>query len=498
MRIVRPILTVLALLALAYFGFRFLRPLFTPQEEEMDVQTSTVIRGDLRRVVPSDGVLKPAVQVEVKSKASGVVEAMLVEPGDDVAAGAILVELDKEQIQARLRQAEAAVMSAEAALVKTKRNLSPQQLASAESQVRNAEIAYERSLEHYNRIKELFEKGYATQEEMDSAQSELNLAEESLEQAKQQLELDLQGGEEEDIAVAEANVAIRQAELDDVREELANTTIRAPIAGRVLTRPVEIGTAVASGTSGNTGGTVVATIGDMSTLYIQARIDETDLGRVSLGMSCRVSFDAYPGLIWPGKLKKIYPQGETADSGTRFPVDVELAQQPIADTASNGFGNGGGNGQGRGRGMRGQLTWPSLALGSVAYAAQTPPPGGAPPADAPAPPGRAQERKSKRSDAGEDSPAPELKPNMTANVEFVIEDHPNVLIVEAKYIQYTEDRKPFCEVLLNPEDQTQREHRDIELGFSDGMRFEVLSGLNEGDTVIVERPIEEEPQRMFF
>ena len=81
---------------------------------------------------------------------------------------------------------------------------------------------------------------------------------------------------------------------------------------------------------------------------------------------------------------------------------------------------------------------------------------------------------------------------MTANVEFVLEDHPDVLILEARYVQYDEQRNPYVEVLPDPENQDQRERRDLELGFTDGMRFEVLSGLSDGETVIVEREIPEE------
>jgi multidrug efflux pump subunit AcrA (membrane-fusion protein) len=93
------------------------------------------------------------------------------------------------------------------------------------------------------------------------------------------------------------------------------------------------------------------------------------------------------------------------------------------------------------------------------------------------------------------APATELRPNMTANVEFVLDDHPDVLILAARFIQYDEERNAYCEVLPDPENQEVRERRELELGFSDGMRFEVVEGLAEGDTVILERPIIEEDRR---
>jgi HlyD family secretion protein len=450
--------------------YRFVWPLFLPVEPEMDVQTTVVQRGDLRRIVPADGLLKPAVLVEVKSKAAGVVQEVLVEPGDEVEEGAVLVELDKEQVQARLRKAEAGLLSAQARLAQIRRNLTPQQRASAESSVRQARIALEQAEERYQRIAELYGKGYATEEELDDARAARDAAEESLRSARERLELDLQGGEEEDIAVAEANVAISQAELDDAEEELANTTIRSPLSGRVLTRPVEVGTAVSSGTTGNTGGTVVATIGDMSTLYVEARIDETDLGRVTVGMPCRVTFDAYVGQVWGGLLSKIYPQGEqNQGGGTRFMVDVELEpESPRLEVSSVRGGERSGGGPPTGAPQGGSPRGGGANAGAGAGAGADAGPGAPPQA------------------------MPELKPSMTANVEFVLDDHPDVLILPARFVQYDEERNPYCELLLDPEDQERRERRDLQLGFSDGMRFEVIGGLVEGDTVILERPIIEE------
>ena len=104
----------------------------------------------------------------------------------------------------------------------------------------------------------------------------------------------------ESIDIAKATLLRREAELDNVLEEMANTTIRAPMAGTVLTRPVEIGTSVASGTSGNTGGTITCTIGDLSKLKVIAQIEETDLGRVKVNGACRITFDSYEGWVWQG------------------------------------------------------------------------------------------------------------------------------------------------------------------------------------------------------
>ncbi|MCH7472717.1 HlyD family secretion protein [bacterium] len=479
MRAIRTIATWLVVIGLFYLGYRFIWPLFAPEEEETDIQTTVVKRGDLRLVVPADGVVVPRVLVEVKSKASGVVEAVLVEPGDQMEPGEVIVELDKEVIRSRLRQAEADLAASQAQLKLTERSLSPQQKASAESSVRQAQIDYDRTEETYERISELYDRGYATKAERNDAELALESAKERLSQAKQQLELDLQGPEPERIEMAKAAVLRRQAELDNVREELANTTIRSPMKGTVLERPVEIGTAVASGTSGATGGTVVATIGDLSTLYVRAYIDETDLGRVTIGMPCRVTFDSYTGWLWDGALAKIYPQGEASGGGNgfgggggggaRFRTDIEIDLTSARKESGADASGGGGWRQAMGQrsGMSGSSTNPGGHSGRGGEKDVTE--GG------------------EEDDAAKPEP-PRLYAQMSANVEAVIEDHPSVLILPAQYIKY-EEGKPYCEVQTDPEDDSKRERRELELGFSDGLRHEVVSGLEEGDTVVLERPI---------
>ncbi|MBN2082195.1 HlyD family secretion protein [bacterium] len=500
MRFVKTALIWVVVIGLGYLAFHFIWPLLAPEEVETDILTAKVQRGDLRKVVPADGVVEPSVLVEVQSKASGVVEAIHVEPGDEVETGDILVELDKEQLEANKRQAEASLAQAQASLRRTQRNTTRQSISSRESQIRQHEISLAEAQDSFDRIAELYGKGYATEEEYQSAKTKLDSAQETLEQAREQLALEQEGGEEEDIEAAQASVDMRQAELDDVLEELANTTVRAPLSGTVLTRPVEMGSAVRSGTSGNSEGTVVATIGDLSTMYVRANIEETDLGNVQLGSPCRITFDAYVGWLWNGTVTKIYPQGEEQQSGTQFQIDIEIDQEHAQQESAGGRSGGGGR---NGGGMRGGGGPPSGGGGA-------PPGGSAPPGGGASPAGGSPAAGSESAAEGAaptGTPAaggkpaapltPQLFPKMTANVEIVLEDHSGVMILAAKYVQYDETGQKYVEILPDPENTDKRERHDIETGFTDGMRFEIVSGVEEGDTVVLEREIEEEAGRPF-
>ncbi|MDQ3022929.1 MAG: HlyD family efflux transporter periplasmic adaptor subunit [bacterium] len=488
--------------AVVFVLWKYVAPLFKPEPPKTDVQTASVRRGDLRQAVPSDGTVTPAVLVEVKSKASGVVQKLLVEPGDQIKTGDVIAELDRKDIEARLREARAGLESSRASYALARRDLSPQQRASAESAVRQAEIAVseaktrlnEAELNH-DRMSDMFGKGYATQAELDAAQVSLDTArqavsraQETLAQSKQQLTLELAGGQPEQIAVAKANVDRAQAQVDNVQDELSYTTVRAPITGTVLTRPVEIGSAVASGTTGQSGGTLVATIGDLSTLYVKAKIEEADLGRIKVGLPTRITFDAYAGWLWIGTVKKIYPQGENSNTtqgggggsstGTRFPVDIAIdlksarMDSDSAETAVVAMGGGGGSrrppstrgGQRRGGGGGGRS-----GASTASATSQTP--------------GAAADVKVVAK--------PNLLPQLTASVEIVLEDHPDVVIVPAQYVKFDQG-KAYVEVAPNEEEPSVREKREVELGFSDGLRYEVKDGVEEGETVVLERVVKED------
>ena len=78
--------------------------------------------------------------------------------------------------------------------------------------------------------------------------------------------------------MAQAQAAVERAD-----EELANSTIRAPIRGTVLTRDVEIGSPVSSILNLGANATLVMTLGDIEQVFVRGKVDEADIGRVRLG-----------------------------------------------------------------------------------------------------------------------------------------------------------------------------------------------------------------------
>ena len=234
--------------------------------------TASVQRADIRVVVGSAGVVEPLAAVEVKSKASGEVLELLVETGDYVKAGDLMVRIDPRTVRNRLAQAEAELKAAQ-----SRRTISASQMRRAES---------------------LVAQGTFTETDFEQAALELANAEAQVVSA--------------DVAVENARIAV-----DD-------TDIRAPVDGAIIEKPVEKGQVISSPTQDFGGGTLLLKMADLSAVQVRALVDETDIGKVSAGMSAAVTVAAYPNQPFAGEVVKIEPQAVVDQNVTMFAVIVSI------------------------------------------------------------------------------------------------------------------------------------------------------------------------------
>jgi HlyD family secretion protein len=128
-----------------------------------------------------------------------------------------------------------------------------------------------------------------------------------------------------DISSAQATTSRAKATLQNAADTLSQTTVRAPSDGVVLQKYVEQGTIITSGMSMNSTGTSIVQIGDVSRLYVNVTVDETDIASVSLGQNVDVSIDAYPDEKFEGKVTRISPQAAVEQNVTTVAVRVEIA-----------------------------------------------------------------------------------------------------------------------------------------------------------------------------
>ncbi len=271
-----------------------------------------VERGDLAKSVVATGKIEPISKVELKSKASGIVEKWFADAGDKVKEGQVLVQLDREQIQAAEREAKAALAAAQA---NERAALADVIRAKVDAEGPDVPLLYRA----YQRAQKMAKEGVVSESALDDAQKGYEMAVNKRDVARAQLTVN-----QAKLIQAKAQVQQARATLDRAEEDLRYATITSPITGVVLSRNVEIGDAVSSILVLGSSATLVMTLGDISQVYVKGKVDEADIGKVYLGQPARIKVESFKDKTFYGKVTKIAPLGVEKDNVTTFEVRVSI------------------------------------------------------------------------------------------------------------------------------------------------------------------------------
>ena len=220
----------------------------------------------------ASGAIEPVLTVDVKSKASGEIIAMNVQTGDDVKKDQLLADIDPRIPRNNLAQAQANLQVAQA------------QLSNAKAQLARSDT--------------LFKAQAITQTEFD--QSRL------------------------DYANANAGVIKAQSDLENARDRMTDTRLRAPLAGTIIAKNVELGTVISSPSTDVGGGTTLFRMANLDTVQIRALVDETDIGKVQPNLLTTITVDAYPNRPFEGSVLKVEPQATVQQNVTMFNVLIRI------------------------------------------------------------------------------------------------------------------------------------------------------------------------------
>jgi HlyD family secretion protein len=270
-------------------------------------------RGDIARSVVARGRIEPLSKVEVKSKANGIIQTLLVDVGDSVKEGQILAELDKEDLQAQVRGAKAALEGEEA-------NQHAAVAAEAKARIEAANPELEFARRDYERAQGLFKEKIASQQQLDDASRAYEVAQ----NRQKLLDATIQTAAAQ-VEQARAQAAAAKASLDRAEENLSYATIRSPINGVVLIRPTEVGDAVSSILNLGSAATLIMTLGDISSVYIKGDVDEADIGKAACGQHVRTKVESFPSESFEGVVKRISPMGKELNNVTTFEVRVTIS-----------------------------------------------------------------------------------------------------------------------------------------------------------------------------
>lgn len=386
-------LVAIGLLAGAGIG---LRAAFRPNHSIDPSKLATVERGDVARSVVATGKIQPRAKVEVKSKASGIVQKLYVDYGDWVKQGQVLADLDKEELQARVREAGATLLAAQAASEAVEAQHERNRVETEAPDLPFLKTAMERA-------RKLHGEGLIAKALLEDAEKAYTMA-----ANKQLTALRNMSVTRAEIAKAKAQVAQAKAVLERAEEDLRNSTISSPMDGLVLSRNVEVGDAVSSILVLGSQATLVMTLGDVGDVYVLGKVDQADIGTVYLGQRARIVVESFKERKFEGQVTKISPLGVEKDNVTTFEVRVSIRN-----------------------------------------------PGG------------------------------ELKANMSANAEIILEEKHRVLLLPETAVLYDRNRSASVEV-PDVTSQAGRRAVPVKLGISNGVKTELTAGLKEGDKVILQ------------
>ncbi|MYN12294.1 secretion protein HlyD [Pusillimonas sp. TS35] len=241
-------------------------------------------------------------EVQLAFRQPGRVMQMAFDEGDVVSAGAHLATLDAQPYREALAAAQAQEQVAQAELAKLRHGLRPQEITQAREALRQAQALATETERNFQRQRALLASGASSQRTVDAARSARDQAVAGVEAAKAALSQASEGFRKEDIAAAEARLAVAQASAAQATTALADTELIAPSDGTIIARVREPGSMVVSQNT-------VYSLSLDKPVYVRAYVGESDLGRIAPGTVVHVKSDS-SDKVYRGQIGFISPRAE--------------------------------------------------------------------------------------------------------------------------------------------------------------------------------------------
>lgn len=307
MRLKISFVILLTIAAGAFYWVKFLKP--------VSVHVAKMQRGDIVSLVYAPGEVEAEEKAVVSAEMPGKITALPVVENQFVTKGQLLFALDKTLLSTSISQAKTGVQEAQANLQLVKTKIRPKQVDETKARLVGLKQQEAYLKAEYDRVLKLYEEGSIPLQKTDEAKSALDNVISQKTALEKSLSLLKEGPSKEEIYAAamrvqQANVSLRQA-----RQNFYKANVFSPISGVVVKKMAQAGEYVSPGQP------VLKLAGEK--LRIRARVDEENIGNVETGQTVSISFKAYPGEIFEGKVAKILKE---LDEVTKtIPVHVELA-----------------------------------------------------------------------------------------------------------------------------------------------------------------------------
>ncbi len=264
-----------------------------------------------------------ATEVRLSTKVGGTLEQLPIAEGDRVERGTEVARIDTVDLELALSAARAELDQARAELRLRQAGSRREDVAEAEAHLAAARaslVAAERDLE---RFQGLLDSGSGTEKARDDAETRRDLAARELEAAGERLSKLRAGFRREEIDAAGARVAVAEARIAQIEQQIRDATIESPAAGTVTEKLVEPGELLAPGSA-------LLVVTDLERPWLTAYVAERDLGKIRLGQEAEVVTD--DGQRRVGRLVHIDPEAEftprnvqTRDERVKLVYRVKIA-----------------------------------------------------------------------------------------------------------------------------------------------------------------------------
>lgn len=220
-----------------------------------------------------------ATQVDIATRIPGRLQSFFVAEGDLIDAGSAVAEMDTDELLATMAAAQATLNQA----------IEARKLAEAVVVQRESELRLARA--ELGRIESLVDKGHVSREQLDRARTTAETAEAALQASKVQ------------VASAGAGIEAARASIRKVQTTIDDSHLVSPIGGRVLYRLAEPGEVLAAGGK-------VATVIDVTDVYLTIFLPTAQAGKVRVGSEARIVLDALPDYVVPAEVSFVAAEAQ--------------------------------------------------------------------------------------------------------------------------------------------------------------------------------------------
>ncbi len=267
-------LVLLGLLVISTFVFLWQksRPKVVNYKIET-TKTDTIVK----RTVAT-GKVEPRNEILIKPQMSGIISEIYKEAGDKVQAGDIIAKIQ---------------------VVPDMVNLS-----SAESRVQRAQLAADQSRSNYERDRKLFENLVISKEEFEKVELQYK-------------------NDQEELRAANDNLSLVQTGITKSSAKTSNTLVRSTVSGTILDVPVKVGNSVIQSNNFNDG-TTVASVANLSDMLFVGKIDETEVGKLTVSMPMEITIGAIQDRKIPASLEYVSPKGVEESGAILFEMKAAM------------------------------------------------------------------------------------------------------------------------------------------------------------------------------